>query len=244
MAQIYLIPTYQDRKSRLISLKKFKIFCLVIVLITSCIAIIISLSNTLPKNRSKYQLPSQISMAKWQLNSTNNLPKALQNGALSARQYLYSSSLQSDFRYDLRIDALYINRVVSIPKSLDIIGLKYPSNNSRIHYLDKVGYYALFFDQERAYLSSCINSYGFTTVTEDQFIYYRPLDLSFSHISAYLIGTRDLFDSRCLLSTLSIPLGKNTMAELQKNSIEKKAQILEKAWIEWHQNWKDYFPIN
>ncbi len=240
MTQTYLSQTYENRKSRLISLKKIKILCLTTVFTASCIAISISLSNPLTKNKSKFQLPNQVSLNTWRLNSSNNLQQALQNGALSAKQYSYSSSAQSG----LRVDALYINGVVSIPKSLEIIGLKYPSHKLRISYLEKVGYYALFLDQERLYLSSCINSRGFTTVTEEQFIYHRPLDLSFRHISAYLIGTRDLFNSHCLLTTLSIPLDKNNMVNPQTIYMDKNAQTLEKAWIDWHQNWKDHFTIN
>lgn len=239
MAQIYLNRTHQDRKLRLISLKKIKTTCLLTAFAASCVAISISLFISPPKNKSKFQLPNQVPLTTWQLNSSNNLQQALQNGAISARQYAYTSA-----QADLKIDALYINGVISIPKSLEIIGLKYPKHNSRIHYLEKVGYYALFFDQERLYLSSCINSNGFTTVTEKQFIDHRPIDLSFSHIGAYLMGTRDLFDSYCLLSTLSIPITPNNMLNSQTNSMEKNAQILEKAWIAWHQNWKDYFSIN
>jgi len=239
MAQIYLNPTHQDRKSRLISLKKVKTTCLVTAFATSCIAVSISLFINIPKTKSKFQLPNQVPLNTWQLNSSNNLQKALQNGAISARQYAYTST-----QANLKVDALYINGVVSIPKYLESIGLKHPSNNFRIHYLEKIGYYALFFDQERVYLSSCINSNGFTTVTEKQFIDHRPIDLSFSHISAYLMGTRDLFDSHCLLSTLSIPITPNNVVNSQTNSMEKKAQILEKAWIAWHQNWKDHFSVN
>lgn len=240
MTQTYLSQTYENRKSRLVFLKKIKIFCLMTVFTASSIAISISLLLPLTKNKSKFQFPNQVSLNTWQLNSSNNLQQALQNGALSAKQYSYSSSTQSD----LRVDALYINGVISIPKSLEIIGLKYPSNKLRIGYLEKVGYYALFFEQERLYLSSCINSRGFTTVTEEQFIYHRPLDLSFSHISAYLMGTRDLFNSHCLFTTLSIPMDKNNIVNPQTIYMSKNAQTLEKVWIAWHQNWKNNFPIN
>lgn len=243
MSPTYLGQTYQAKKSRLTSLKKIKIFCLATVFTTSCFAISISLSISLNKDKLKFQLPNQLPLMTWQLNSSNNLQQALQNGALSARQYSYSSSVQSD----LRVDALYINGVVSIPKSLEIIGLKYSGNNLRIHYLEKVGYYASFFDQERVYLSSCINSNGFTTVTEEQFIYHRPLKLSFSHISAYLMGTRDLFDGRCLFTTLSIPLDKNNIVNPQISHMDymnKNYQTLENVWIVWHKNWKEHFPVN
>ncbi len=239
MHQTYLSQTYENRKSRLTFLKKFKTLCLTASLTSSCIAIMISLSIPLTKNESKFQLPNQVSLKTWQLNSSNDLQQAIQNGALSAKRYSYSSATQSD----LRVDALYINGVVSIPQSLEIIGLKYPSNKLRVSYLEKVGYYALFFDQERAYLSSCINSNGFTTVTEDQFIRHRPLELNFSHISGYLIGTRDLFDSRCLFTTLSIPIDKNNMVNSQTIYMDKNAKTLEQAWIAWHHNWKDHFPI-
>ncbi|BBC25492.1 cyanoexosortase A system-associated protein [Pseudanabaena sp. ABRG5-3] len=239
MDQINLAQRYKYQKSRFKLLKKFKISCLIIAFTSGCVAIIsICLLTPEIKTSSKLQLPSQISLTDWQFKESKNLNILLENDATSAQQYLYISSAQNV----LKVDALYTNGMVSIPKSLEMIGIKYSNNNLIMRYLDKVGYYALFSDQERAYLSSCINSRGMTTVTEEQFINNRPLEITWSHISAYLMGTSDLFDDRCLFTTISIPIEKNDLVGQNNSSLDKKYQTLEKAWINWHLYWKDNFP--
>jgi cyanosortase A-associated protein len=238
MDQTNLAQVYKYQKSRFKLLKNIKIFCLIIACTSVFFAISICLFNSNLKTHSKLQLPSQISLANWQLKESKILNISLDNDATSAQQYLYISSP----RNILRIDAIYTNGTVSISKSLEMIGVKSSNNNLSMRYLEKVGYYALFSDQERAYLSSCINSLGMTTVTEEQFINNRPLEITWRHISAYLMGTSDLFDDRCLFTTISIPIEKNDLVGKNNSSLDKKYQTLEKAWINWHLYWKDNFP--
>ncbi|WP_271253905.1 cyanoexosortase A system-associated protein [Pseudanabaena sp. Chao 1811] len=237
MNQINLAQGYKYQKSRLKFLKNIKTSCLVIACTSSFVAISICLFNLNLKTRSKLQLPNQISLANWQFKESKILNISLDNDATSAQQYLYVSSS----RNVLRVDAIYTNGTVSISKSLEMIGVKSSNNNLSMRYLDKVGYYALFSDKERAYLSSCINSRGMTTATEEQFINNRPLEMTWSHISAYLMGTSDLFDDRCLFTTISIPIEKNDLGQ-NSSSLDKKYQTLEKVWINWHLYWKDNFP--
>jgi len=237
MNQINLAQGYKYQKLRFKSLKKIKTSCLAIVCASGFIAISICLFNPNLKTRSKLQLPNQISLTNWQFKESKILNISLDNNATSAQQYLYVSAS----RNVLRVDAIYTNGTVSISKSLEMIDVKFSNNNLSMRYLDKVGYYALFSDKERAYLSSCINSHGMTTVTEEQFINNRPLEITWSHISAYLMGTSDLFDDRCLFTTISIPIEKNDLGQ-NSSSLDKKYQTLEKVWINWHLYWKDNFP--
>ena len=242
MSQIISPQKYKDKKSRVKTFKSFKVFYLIAVFTSTCVAISISIFTPNFKNRPKFQFPKQVSLTNWQFQSSNNLDNALKNNAIATRKYFYISPTKDT----LQIDAVYIDRIVSIPKSLEILGLKYSSNSLNIRYLKSVGYYALFVDQERAYLSSCINPYGDTTVTEDQFINNRDSTTS-NRIGSYLLGVTNLRDNRCLFTTISISL-KSILLENPKsvnqrtNSLTKTHQKLESAWTNWHQNWQDDFP--
>ncbi len=241
MSQIVSIQKYNDKKSRIKTFKDFKVFCLIAVFTSTCIAISISIFTPNFKNRPKFQFPNQISLTNWQFRSSNNLDNVLKsaskNNAIAAKKYFYVSSTKDT----LQIDALYIDGIVSLPKSLEILGLKYSSNSLNIRYLKSVGYYALFVDQERAYLSACINPYGDTTVTEDQFINNRYNTTS-NRIGSYLLGVTNLRDHRCLFTTISMPLENPKLVNQSTNSLAKMHQKLEKAWTNWYQNWQDDFP--
>jgi cyanosortase A-associated protein len=234
MNQIY---TYKDKRLIVKRLKKFKSFCLTTILTTTCIAISISWFIPNPKARPKFQFPSQIDVSGWKFQSSNDFTN-LKGNAIAAKQYFYTSPTQDT----LQIDVLYINGIVSIPQSLGIIDLKYLRNSLDIRYSQNVGYYALFTDQKRAYLSSCINPRGTATVTEDQFISNRNrYDITPDRVVSYLIGVTDLRDSRCLFTTMSIALTPK-MVNQSNYALDKTYQKLEIVWFHWYQNWSDNFP--
>lgn len=214
-------------RSRLRSLKTFKIYCLIIIVISSLITISIFLLIPNLQNRPKFQLPNQLSLRGWKLKSSEDFDDALKNGAIAAKKYVYIS-LKQDV---LEIDSLYISGTTSITKYLEMSSFN-SSQYLSIHYLDSIGYYALFSDRDRAYLSSCINHRGVTTITEEQFV--RNINLvNLEHISFYLLGMRDLRDSKCLLTTLSV--------SLKTTKLDKAYRTLETSWIHWYQNWKINF---
>ena len=237
MSQIISPQKYKDKKSRVKTFKSLKVFYLIAVFTSTCVAISISIFTPNFKNRPKFQFPDQVSLTNWQFQSSNNLDNALKNNAIAARKYFYTSPTKDT----LQIDALYIDGIVSIPKSLAILGLKYSSNSLNIRYLESVGYYALFVDQDRAYLSSCINPYGDTTVTEDQFINNRDNTTS-NRIGSYLLGVTNLRNNRCLFTIISIPLENPKLVNQSTNSLAKMYQKLESVWINWHKNWHYDFP--
>lgn len=97
-----------------------------------------------------------------------------------------------------------------------------------------VGFYYIFEHQRRAYLSTCINSRGGTTVTELQFQQNRyRYDIHLSRLLPWLVGEEPFQDKRCLWAQLSIPLN---------NSTGDTYQTLEKAWFDWYQWWHPRFP--
>lgn len=98
-----------------------------------------------------------------------------------------------------------------------------------------VGFYNLFAYQQRAYLSSCINSRGGSTVTESQFKLNRyTYDIQFNRLFAWALGQANLVDGRCLWAHLSVPLKDSSQTDAY--------QTLEKAWFDWYQWWHPRFP--
>ncbi len=101
---------------------------------------------------------------------------------------------------------------------------------------DPIGYHATFIDQNRAYLTACINPRGISTVTGEQFndnASDRAMDRDV--IISWLLGQKDLRDRRCLWTLMSTPITSNS----NLNDTNRK---LEKVWISWYEWWKPRFP--
>lgn len=97
-----------------------------------------------------------------------------------------------------------------------------------------VGFYNLFTSQGRAYLSTCINPRGGSTITEAQFQQNRYLyDLQLGRFLSWLLGRGTVRDTRCLWAHLSIPI--------TNSGSEDAYQTLEKAWEDWCQWWRPHF---
>jgi cyanosortase A-associated protein len=98
-----------------------------------------------------------------------------------------------------------------------------------------VGYYYQYTYQGRAYLSTCINPHGSSTVNPQQFQKARFADPDWPrHVLPVLLGQESFWDDRCLWTQLSIPL-KNL-------STEQAYQALESAFFPWFQRWSKNFP--
>jgi len=99
----------------------------------------------------------------------------------------------------------------------------------------RVGFHGILQQQNRLYLSSCINPRGRTTVTDEQFRYNRNTrDLQFNRILFWLSGRGNIQDKRCLWTQMSVPLDKRTPENAKK--------ILENAWVSWYEWWQPRFP--
>jgi cyanosortase A-associated protein len=100
---------------------------------------------------------------------------------------------------------------------------------------EKIGFYGLVADRQRAYLSACINPRGGSTVTDRQFKQNRyRYDVQLNRLLPWLLGEEPLRDNRCLWAHLSVPL--------EKNSPETAYQVLEDVWFSWYEWWHIRFP--
>lgn len=147
------------------------------------------------------------------------------------------------YRYQEKGLPLEIEMVYTIENSGNVMGFisKYTSiplsaiASRTDRYQEAVGYYMLFVYQKRAYLTSCINPRGGSTVTLPQFQHNRySHDIEFSRLLNWLFTQENIRDLRCLWVHMSIPL--NT------NSPENAYSTLEKAWLAWYQWWQPRFP--
>ena len=234
-------PKSKDKKLLLSQIKKAKNISLITVLVATCTAISIYLFIPSSKLRPKYQLPAQITISNWKFQSSNPLDKLYAQKAIASQRYIY----KSDQDEVLQIDLLYVNGIVKVTQYLSDLGFNPPKGSIINRYSPNTGHYLLFSDQKRAYLSSCINPRGGSTITEDQFMQNRnTYDINPERIISYLLGTTDLRDTRCLFTILSIPLENQNLDSQNFNFLDESYQKLEKAWTNWHQDWQKKFPKN
>jgi len=188
-------------------------------------------------------LPTQVSLKGWQALATTPLaaPSAatVQDSPemVAGNTYVYQRDRSSnpvtltvELRYLVETDPNVRNLLLKYGKPPATV--PFPST---IHHQEETGFYSLYFSQGRAYLSSCINSRGESTVTEIQFNQNRyAYDLRLDRVLPVLLGRETLRDGRCLFTVMSLPL--------QALSSEVIDQTLRDAWNSWHHWWQPRFP--
>lgn len=193
-------------------------------------------SVLLPPNNSvetpSFKFPVTIKLPHWQFLDSTPLKITNDPTFISSRRYRYQKN-----NAVLHIDMHYI-----INSSGDVkdflkkhIFSKQASAPLIIHQKPGMGFYALFTTQENAYLTSCINPHGGSTVTFDQFRQNRnSYDLQPYRLLLWSLGLEELRDWRCMWSLLSVPL--------EKTQSEEAYSILELAWVFWYPWWEKHFP--
>ena len=201
-----------------------------LVLVRILLAPIASNSTVTP-----FVFPTTVPLPQWQPLESRPLTNPITSSPkfISGKHYRYTQNdltLDIEMRYVVETGDVkeFLKNYSSMPPSasqLELVLLKQSG----------VGFYSLGADQQRAYLNSCINSRGGSTVTSAQFQRNRyTYDIRLGRLLPWLLGWGTLRDQRCLWARLSIPL---------KNSSQTDAyQILEKAWKSWYQWWRPRFP--
>lgn len=183
------------------------------------------------RTATPFVFPPAVPLPEWQtLPSQSLVAQTTQDpNYISGKRYQYTQkSLPLDI--EMRYLVNTVGDVKDFLKTYTSISL-----SPTLRQQEGVGFYGLFTYQGKAYLSSCINPYGGSTVTDNQFKQNRNTkDLQISRLLPWLLGQEDLKDERCLWTQLSIPL--------RYSSPEPTYQILEKAWFSWHQWWQPRFP--
>ena len=183
---------------------------------------------------NSFVFPTAVPLPQWQLMETGPVnsrlvkpPAYLSGQYISGKRYYY---IQNDLSLD--IEMRYLVNTNGDLKSFikSYTGQLLPVLKEQ----EGVGFYSLFIRQNRAYLSACINSHGYSTVTTDQFrrngLRYA---LRLDRIMSWLTSQAEIMDKSCLWAHLSMPLNQD--------SPESASQTLENAWFNWHQWWSQHF---
>ncbi len=179
-----------------------------------------------------FTFPENIPLASWQPLESVSLEENKEANLISGRLYPYEQNnrlLEIEMRYIIktrgnvqRMEEQYRHQKIS-------------ADPLTIHHQEGIGFYGLTATPDRAYLSSCINPYGGSTVTAEQFRDNRnTYDLRVSRLVPWLLGQQELRDFRCLWTLMSIPLEDTTA--------EQAYPILENAWVSWYAWWQPRFP--
>lgn len=101
-----------------------------------------------------------------------------------------------------------------------------------------VGEYSLFVHKDKAYLSTCINPQGITTITGDKFHANsnpNPLKgIPVNRLLPWILGQQTLRDSRCIWTVLSTPIDRAA-----PDGTMKTLETIGLTWIRW---WQANFP--
>jgi len=208
---------------------------LLTVLFTGVLFVLVKLILFPPSSQSAvtpFVFSTTVVLPQWQFLDSVPLKITDDPTFLASRRYRYQQN-----RISLNIDMHYIN-----PSSGDVkdflkkhIFFQKIATSILIRQKSGVGFHALFTYQEKAFLSSCINPRGGSTVTFDQFRENRnTYDMQPDRILLWLLGLKELRDFRCMWNVLSVPL--------MTAKPEEVYPILESAWFSWYSWWEPRFP--
>ncbi|GAB4136416.1 MAG: hypothetical protein Fur0046_09900 [Cyanobacteria bacterium J069] len=182
-----------------------------------------------------FTFPETVPLPGWQSQYSTVLPipEKAQAEMRSGRSYRYMQGdrpLDVEIRYLVNTDPSVRNLLLKYGKPT--LTAPFPST---IQQDEAGGFYSIYSDETHAYLTSCINPRGSSTVTEAQFMQNRyALDLRPERALPVLLGRETLRDGRCLWTVLSTPL--------QSASPEQIYPQLKAVWADWHQWWQPQFP--
>jgi cyanosortase A-associated protein len=188
--------------------------------------------HTTQSAATPFTFPTSAPLPQWQLLDSQPIKITDDPTFLTSRRYRYQQNSNS-----LNIDMHYI--VNSSGDVQDFVKKHIFSQKATTSLLIRetsgVGFHALFTYQGNAFLSSCINPRGGSTVTFDQFRENRnTYDMQLGRLLLWLLGIQPLRDFRCMWNVLSVPL-KTTQPE-------EVYPLLESAWLSWYSWWETRFP--
>ncbi|MEG4252266.1 cyanoexosortase A system-associated protein [Microcoleus sp. AT3-A2] len=179
-----------------------------------------------------FEFPESVPLADWELKKSAPLEISDNSEFKAARKYEYqknSRALEIEMRY--AVDT--IGDVQGMMKGHTV--LKSSPGKLALANTQGAGFHGILQQQNRLYLSSCINPNGSPTVTSQQFRYNRNTrDWQPNRILFWLLGRGNIQDRRCLWTQMSVPLDKTTPEDAKK--------ILENAWVSWYEWWQPRFP--
>ncbi|NJK70163.1 MAG: cyanoexosortase A system-associated protein [Microcoleus sp. CSU_2_2] len=180
----------------------------------------------------EYNLPESVPLSGWQMVKSSPLKIDDTSQVKVAKNYRYQQN-----RVFLEVEMRYVvgtnGDVEGMMKGHTI--LKSSPGKLALANIQGVGFHGILQQQNRLYLSSCINPRGGATVTGEQFRYNRNTqDVRFDRLMFWLLGKGNIQDQRCFWTQMSVPLDRTNPEDAKK--------ILENAWVSWYQRWQPQFP--
>ena len=185
---------------------------------------------------NNYTFPESVELPQWQLSVTKPVdadlvkpPAYISGDFVAGKHYQYLQSgkyLDIEMRYLANTDGDLKSFITTQTGELSSV-LKQDKD---------IGLYSLYTQEDKAYLSACINPRGNTTVTSDGF--NRNLmthDTRLWRIFPWLLGQADFRDKRCLWAHLSTSLNNDV-------GVDETYKTLEIAWRDWYQYWRSHYP--
>lgn len=183
-------------------------------------------------------LPERLELAAtyWSLQSGNALPVHTElteerfERVRSARRYTYQGPEGDRATVDLRYVTGSLGNIDGLLYAQDIDADSV--GHSQARQLPGVGSYRLFTFADRAYLTSCLNARGQSTINPGEFLANRQQhDPPLARIGPWLLGRQSLRDRRCLWVLISMPhpAGIDPAAKYQQ---------LEGLWQAGHPQWQ------
>jgi cyanosortase A-associated protein len=182
-----------------------------------------------------FTFPSLVPLTGWQqISSTPLTDKLVPDSVYFSGQNILGETYK--YRQQDIVLEIQIRYLVDTNGDLKYFIKKYTSQVLPILYkTEGLGFYSFYRDKHNAYLTACINPYGETTVTSDQF-YQNNLRHAFQlqRIAIWLTHQTKILDKRCLWTHIKIPLENKTPESLYP--------ILKTAWFDWYRWWSQHYP--
>ena len=186
------------------------------------------------RTRYPFEFPPEVALPGWQSLESKSLVPTEDSVFLSARNYQY---VQNNRSLEIKMYYVIVDDASGIQEVLEQHGYgSWVISKAQMQENKQIGFYAFWQSEQQVNLGACINPYGDSTVTTDQFGQNHNVSaLKLRRIVPWLLGTDSLRDLRCLWTTLSMPLETG-------ESVEKVYPILEEAWFSWYDSWQPRFP--
>ncbi|MFB2770377.1 cyanoexosortase A system-associated protein [Pelatocladus sp. BLCC-F211] len=201
------------------------------LLILGCSNVLLVLGQILflpnqSKNPANFFLISEAPpLPQSQLKFTKALPHDIQDDSelLAQKNYQY---MHKGLPLDIEMRYVKIGDVNQLIRKYTKI-----SSSAVVRQKEGIGYYGLGVEQQKAYLSACINPHGNSTFTNTQFNQnQQQRNQPWQRLLPWLLGREQLRENNpCLWAHLSVPL--------KNSSPEAAYQVLETAWFSWYKYW-------
>ena len=211
-----------------------------ILLATTAIATAFTLVVSLVRTEARtlqiknYTFPESPTLSEWKLSFTQPVKPHL----VKPSEYISGDSIAGKhyrYRRDDKLLDIEMRYFANTNGDLKSFITSQTGELSSVLKKNEAGFYSLYTDRDKAYLSACINPHGISTVTSDRFNRNLMMhDTRLSNILPWLLGRSEFRDKRCLWAHLSMPLDGNISDEDYKT--------LETVWLDWHDWWRSHYP--